>query len=293
MSSSSEPLDYVDAHVHFWDPARFRYAWMAEAPALQRAFLPRDLFAAGGERAPRSAIFVQAECVPEQSRAEAEWVLELAAAEPRITGLVVRAALERGAEALRAELAPFAREPKVQGVRRLIQWESDPEFCVRRDFVAATRSLAERDLACDLCIYARQLPALIELVRQCPDVRFVLDHLGKPEVKAGQLDPWREDLRRLAGFENVVCKISGLATEADHAAWTSAQLRPYLDHARACFGVDRLVFGSDWPVATLALDYGRWVGEVAAWSASWSEQERELLWRQGAARLYRMRAPAS
>jgi L-fuconolactonase len=220
-------------------------------------------------------------------------VLELAAAEPRITGLVVRAALERGAEALRAELAPFAREPKVQGVRRLIQWESDPEFCVRRDFVAATRSLAERDLACDLCIYARQLPALIELVRQCPEVRFVLDHLGKPEVKAGKLDPWREDLRRLAGFENVVCKISGLATEADHAAWTAAQLRPYLDHARACFCAERLVFGSDWPVATLALDYGPWVGEVEGWSAAWSAEERAALWSGGAARLYRAVAPAS
>jgi L-fuconolactonase len=198
---------------------------------------------------------------------------------------VAFAPLEKGAAAGDA-LARLAANPLVKGVRRLIQSEADPEFCVKPDFVRGVRSLAAHGLSFDLCLRHPQLAAALRLVRQCPDVRFVLDHLGKPEIRSGRLEPWRAELRELSRRENVWCKLSGLVTEADHAGWKPADLRPYLDHAIGCFGLDRVMFGGDWPVSTLATDYPRWVAALDEALRGCTPDEAQRVYVRNAERCY-------
>ena len=251
----------VDTHVHLWDPGRLRYPWLAGVPKLNRPLLVTDFDRACGPVAVGKIIFVECGRDSRDAQAEAEWVADLARTEPRLRGIVAHAALEQGDAAADA-LARLAAVPLVKGVRRLLQEEKDDAFCLRPDFVRGVQALHAHGLSFDLCIFHRQLANAIKLVRQCPDVSFVLDHIGKPDIKAGALDPWRAELHELSKLENVWCKISGLVTEADHAKWKPADLRPYIDHVVECFGFDRVMFGGDWPVSTLASDYPRWVATL-------------------------------
>jgi L-fuconolactonase len=150
------------------------------------------------------------------------------------------------------------------------------------------RRLAPLGLSFDLCLYHHQLPAAIELVRAIPEVSFILDHLGKPSIRSGVLDPWRDQIRRLAAMDNVTCKVSGMATEADWGAWRPEDLRPYLEVVVEAFGWGRLMFGSDWPVSTLAVTYTRWLEVVEELVAGISATEREALFGGTARRVYRL-----
>jgi L-fuconolactonase len=277
----------IDTHVHLWDPGRLSYPWLAEVPALNRPFLPDDYRRAGGPVPVAGMVFVQCECLPVQSAAEVAWVAELARAEPRLRGIVAQAPLEQGA-AVEADLAQLAANPLVKGVRRLLQAESDDAFCLRPDFVRGVQLLPRYGLSFDLCIHHRQLANVVQLVRQCPEVRFVLDHIGKPDIKAGRLDPWRAELRALAALPNTWCKLSGLATEADCAKWTPADLRPYFEHTIEAFGAGRLMFGGDWPVSTLATDFPRWVATVDAALGGASPEERHRIFVRTAEDFYRL-----
>ena len=277
----------VDSHVHLWEPARIPLAWGDKAPAINRPFLMADLDAQRGSVAIERIVFLECDVVEGRHLDEARWVAGLAEADSRIAGIVAHAPLHRGKDAER-DLVELARIPLVKGVRRLIQDEPDPGFCARPEFIAGVKLLPAYGFSFDLCIYHHQLPAAIELVRRCPEVDFVLDHIAKPGIRAGLMEPWAAQLRALAGLPNVVCKISGVATEADHTSWTEAQLRPYIDHALACFGPDRVMFGGDWPVSTLAVAYPRWVEIVARAVAGWSPTDRRKLWRDNAIRVYRI-----
>jgi len=241
----------IDAHIHFWDPERLHYAWLEALPPLHRPFGPTEVEAEG-------FVFVQADCRDDEAWAEVEWVTALAERHP-ILGIVAYAPVHA-----HADLEALASHPLVVGVRKLLQGE--PDALLGSDtLVEGVRALAEHGLTFDACVTHEQLPFVTRLAARCPDVTIVLDHLGKPDVAHHRLDPWRADLEALAAHANVVCKLSGLTTEADHAAWTPADLAPYLEHALACFGPDRCLFGSDWPVATLATSYERWVDVVLAY----------------------------
>lgn len=277
----------VDSHVHLWDPRRLRYSWLNALPELNRPFLPPDYEAAHNGVTVEKFILVEAGCDPAFASDEVDWVSDLARQEPRLRGVVTHVALENGA-AIRPALQALAANPLVKGVRRLLQAESDPGFCLRPGFLEGVAALADFDFTCDLCVRHEQLPAVTELVRRVPAVQFILDHLGKPPVRDGQMEPWRGHLAVLAALPNVACKLSGLATEADLDLWEPRQLRPYLRHALDCFGFQRLLFGSDWPVITLAADYREWFELVRETLAFASEQERNALFRANAERIYRV-----
>ena len=197
------------------------------------------------------------------------------------------APLELG-DGARSSLEKMAANPRIKGVRRIIQFEPDQNFCLRPAFVHGVQLLSEYHFSFDICINHNQLANTIRLVQQCPDTSFVLDHIGKPDIKNGLLDPWREQIAELARIPNVVCKISGLATEADNDHWTKAQLRPYINHVIDCFGFERVMFGGDWPVATEATDCPRWV-ETLLWAvAGCSEIELTHLFRDTASRFYHL-----
>lgn len=281
------PQAIVDSHIHFWDPNHLRYPWLAGAPAINRAHLPEDLRRAAEAVDLQGIVFVEADLHPDDRLAEVAWVSELAQAEPRIQAIVAAAPLEQGREAVRPHLEALARYPLVRGIRRLIQSEA-PGFCTQPAFVAAVQSLPDYGFSFDICIKHHQAEDAIRLVEQCPHVSFILDHFGKPAVKDNLLDPWRDHLRTLAGFPNVVCKISGLATEADYQNWTQDQLKPYIDHALEVFGPDRVLYGGDWPVSTQAIGYQQWIDTIN-WAANHLDDDaRHKLFVENARRVYRL-----
>jgi predicted TIM-barrel fold metal-dependent hydrolase len=252
----------IDAHVHVWDPRQFRLPWLDGEPHLNQAFgLPADV--------PVDAfVYVQVDTTPAYGLLEARQAVE----DARLAGVVAWAPLEDGPIA-RTYLDALVRlGPKVKGVRRLIEPEPDTTFPLR--LIDALRLLPEYGLTFDICIKHHQLPAVIEMVRACPQTQFVLDHLGKPAA----LDPWREHLAQLAAQPNVVAKLSGLLTEVADPA-------PYIAHALDVFGPDRLMFGSDWPVLTKVASYEHWLSVVEACVAATA---RNAIWSATARRVYRV-----
>ncbi|MEZ4634617.1 MAG: amidohydrolase family protein [Caldilineaceae bacterium] len=282
----TEQTRYIDTHVHFWDPAALRYPWLESVPAINRAFLPTDLDEASAGLGLEQIVFVQADCAPEQMIEEAAWVTQLANDEPRISGIVAGASLERG-EAVRPQLEGLSQYPLVKGIRRLIQGEG-LGFATQPDFVRGVQIVAEFGFSFDICIFHPQAADAVTLVAQCPNVSFVLDHIGKPDIRNGVMEPWAMHMRELAAFPNVCCKLSGMVTEADPEAWTAADLRPYAEHIFDVFGADRVMFGGDWPVATLAASYRSWFETASAFIAELAPGEQEKVLRENAIRFYRL-----
>lgn len=258
-------MTLIDAHVHFWDPGLLPYPWLAGVPAIASPHRPDALRAEAGEAMPRQLVFVQADCDRRRFLDEVRWVDGLARTEPAIAGIVAFAPLTDAGVA-RAAIEDLATLPRVRGVRHNIQDDPDPGLCRRASFVEGVRAVGRAGLCFDLCARATQLPDVLGLVAACPETRFVLDHAGKPAIGEGRIDPWRAHVEAIATFPHVVCKLSGLLTEAGAAAAHPEQaeglLRPYVEHLIACFGPSRLLFGSDWPVVKLASSYRAWL-EIA------------------------------
>ena len=262
----------IDAHQHFWRYDPREYGWIDGSMAgLRRDFLPadsrREMWRVGFD----ACVAVQARQTVEETR----WLLALADAHPFIAGVVGWVDLQ--APDARAQIEQYAAHPKLVGVRHIVQSEADDRFLLRPEFVRGLAFLEEFGLAYDLLVYSRHLPVATELAGRFAGQRFVLDHLAKPDVRRGEIRAWSADVRKLAACPNVWCKLSGLVTEADWAAWKPGQLRPYLDVAFDCFGADRLMIGSDWPVCTVASDYGRTMAVVVEYLADRPQRERDAV----------------
>lgn len=248
----------VDAHLHVWDPALLPYPWLKTMPEINRRFDTTDLDAEAGGLPFGGFVFVQAEVERSRRREETAWVSSLAERDPRIRGIVAFVPLEDG-DRIEGELALLWENALVKGVRRIFEFEPDPHFCDRRDFVRGVQLLSRYGLSFDINIGHAQLPGAIRLVRQCPEVAFVLDHGGKPGIRSGSFEPWATHVRELAMSANVCCKLSGLATEADHVRWTVDELRPYAETILDSFGFARTMFGGERPVVRQASMYPRWL----------------------------------
>jgi L-fuconolactonase len=273
----------IDAHQHFWRYNPDQYGWIDDSmKALRRDFLPADLEpelrGAGFDR----CIAVQAR----QSSEETRWLLELAAASPFIAGVVGWVDLQ--SEKVRSQLQEFSKESKLVGVRHIVQGEADDRFLLRPEFLRGIALLEEFGLTYDILIYPRHLPVAGDFVAGFPRQRFVLDHVAKPFIKTHQMEPWSSDLRRLAEFPKVYCKLSGLVTEADWDKWTPEQITPYLAVAFECFGPERLMIGSDWPVCTVAASYRRTMNLVADFLSQYSAREQAAVLGGNAARFWRL-----
>lgn len=277
----------VDTHVHLWHPKQLRYPWLKQVPLLNRPFLLKDYNAAIGDLEVESMVFVQCDTHPDDGLKETSWVTSLAAADPRIRGIVAWAPLEVG-NCVATFVEKLAEESLVKGIRRLIQGES-VDFCIQPNFIDGVKTLSRHRLSFDLCIYHPQLANAIRLVEQCPDVQFILDHIGKPDIKNQLFEPWKQEIKVLADFPNVHCKISGVVTEADHENWSLDNIQPYIDHVIACFGFDRVIYGSDWPVSTLATDYKRWVETLQKTVSGCTPEELRKLFHDNAIRFYKLK----
>ena len=282
-------IDYpiVDSHVHLWDLSKLRYPWLGAHPILNHTFLSEDLDAARGPVDIEQFVFVEAECDYSLSAEEVAWVTDLSRRDPRLGAIVARVPVERG-DRIRSTLESLAANPLVKGVRRIIASETDSGFCLRADFITGVQALAEYGLSFDLGVSPNQLASAAQLVRQCSNVQFVLDHIGNPDIKGRQMLPWMVDLPALADCPNAWCKISGATTQADHQQWTPDDLKPYVDLALDTFGFGRVMFGGDWPVALQATAYPRWVDALCQITTDRTPDEARALFRDNARVFYRL-----
>lgn len=280
-------IPIIDSHVHLWNPARFPLPWLSGDAVLERPYEVEAFAAQTTAHNVAGFVYVETGVEPTFALLETQWISELARTNPLIKGIVAHAPLEYGERARHYLDALAALGPRIKGVRRNLQSEADPEFCLCEAFLEGVRMLPEYSFSFDICIKHHQLPAVTEMVRRLPETTFILDHLGKPDAKAGELEPWRKDIRALAELPNVACKLSGLVTEANHASWTPEALEPYVRHVLECFG-ERVMFGSDWPVMRLAADYGRWLHTVEGLTESLSYAEKTRLYSGAATTWYRL-----
>jgi len=275
----------IDTHLHLWDINYLSYPWLEDIPPLDRSFSLDDYNKACGDLNVEKMIFMQCECDPSQYRQEVEWVSGLARTEPRLQGIVSWAPLEKG-EGVRPEIEALKANPLIKGIRRIIQFEPDLEFCLKPDFIRGVNMLMEYGLPFDICISHVHNQSVIKLLGKCPGVPMILDHIGKPDIKNHILDPWRDEIREIAKFPDIYCKLSSLATEADHQNWTLDDLRPYVDHLVECFGIDRLIFASDWPVSTLAADLGTCVSTMLELLTDFTRDELQKVFHHNAVSFY-------
>lgn len=240
----------IDTHQHFWKYNDQDYVWMSAAMGkLRRDHLPIELLPLMKTAGIGSTVAVQAR----QTLEESEWLLQLAAEHSFIRAVVgwVDLASERIVE----QLERFSRHERFRGVRHVVHDEPDDQFMLRPAFLRGLSELKRFGLTYDLLLFPRHIPVACEVVKRFPDQLFVLDHIAKPPVRAGNVEHWSHDIRRLAAFPNVFCKISGLVTEGNWNSWTAQDFAPYIDVVLNAFGSHRLMIGSDWPVCTLAAEY--------------------------------------
>ena len=273
----------IDSHHHFWkyDPAE--YSWMnADMGVLKKDHLPADLKQEIEHAGIDAAVSVQAS----QTLAETDALLGYAAEHDFIQGVVGWFPLAD--ENVSEILSSYAKNPYLKGVRHVVQDEPDDRFILGEAFGRGVALLKDLNLVYDILIYERQLAASIQFVDRHPDLVFVLDHVAKPRIRDDSMEPWAELMREMAERPNVYCKLSGMATESDWANWTEEQLICFAEVALEAFGPNRMMFGSDWPVAKLAIDYQRWVSIVADFLAQLSEDEQSAVWGGTAMKAYNL-----
>lgn len=274
----------IDAHQHFWHFDPVRDSWITEEMSvIRKDFLPRDLEPLLAREDIQGTVAVQAD----QSEDETRFLLELSEQHPFIMGVV--GWVDLLASNLRERLEHFSEFERFKGVRHIAQAESD-HFLARGDVVQRIGMLAEFGLTFDILVYQHQLPAALSLVRRLPDQPFVLDHMAKPLIGEGIVEPWATHMKELASHGNVWCKVSGMVTEAKWAGWSPQDLGPYLDVVFEAFGPHRLMFGSDWPVCLLAAEYGDVMASVQAYARGLSESEQEGVFGGNAVGFYGLKA---
>jgi len=274
---------WIDTHHHLWQYKDDDYPWMSEEmTALRRDFLTPDLEMVAGACEVRATIAVQAR----QRVEETDFLIGSAQASSLIRGVVGWVPLvDRDVE---MSLERYADAALFKGVRHILHDEADPFYMLREDFNDGIAKLVRYNLCYDLLVFARHLPQTITLVDRHPKQIFILDHIAKPQIATGGDSAWAKNIKALAERDNVFCKISGMTTEANWAAWSADLLKPYFDVVLDAFGPGRLMFGSDWPVVTLACDYGRWLRVVAGWLNELSSDEAEAIRHRTATQVYRL-----
>lgn len=277
---------HIDAHQHFWIYNPAEYDWIDDSmAALRRDFLPGDLKPELESNNFHGSVAVQTRQMLQETR----WLLELAEHSPSIVGVVGWVDLR--APDVRSQLKALTQNPKLVGVRHIVQSEPDERFLLQPDFLRGISVLEEFDLAYDILIYPKHLSVAAEFVERFPRQRFVLDHMAKPPIKDSNMGEWAQRIKRLAEFPNLFCKLSGLVTEADWQHWRLEQIYPFLDVAFESFGPDRLMIGSDWPVCLVAAPYTRTIEVVKTYLQTQETEARDAVLGGNAKRFWRLRTP--
>lgn len=273
----------IDAHQHFWQFDPVRDSWITDDMAvIQRDFLPQHLQPVLQANGFDGCVLVQAD----QSEVQNDFMLQQAAAAPFIKGVVGWVDLQHAS--VEDRLAYYKQFSLIKGFRHVLQGEADRQLMLKPAFMNGISKLASFGFTYDILIFPDQLPYVPALVQVFPNQAFVIDHIAKPGIKAGEIVQWEKDMRQVAQYPNVYCKVSGMVTEADWQRWKADDFKPYLDALTAAFGIDRLLYGSDWPVCLVAGSYEKMLSIVADYYASFSASEQALFFGQNAARFYQL-----
>ena len=276
----------VDAHHHFWDPARADYPWLTEElSAIRRAFAPDDLAPLLAAVGVEATVLVQTRASIDETRE----FLATAAATPFIRGVVGWVDLtDPGIGDVLAGLREGIGGDRLVGIRHQVHDEPDPDWLLRDDVHRGIQAVGDAGLVYDLLVRSRELPAALETVRAQPGTRFVVDHLAKPPIRDRAVQPWADLIRPFGALDNVWCKVSGMVTEADWSAWQPTDFEPYVGHVLNVFGAERLLFGSDWPVCLLAASYQQVFDATRAALGELGASERAGIFGGNATSIYRL-----
>jgi L-fuconolactonase len=274
----------IDSHQHFWRYSEAEYPWIGKDTPLQRDWLPADQEREAAKVHIDGSVAVQARQTVEESR----WLLKLADEHAFIKGVVGWVDLQ--SEKVEDDLAALSKQKKFVGVRHVVQSEPDSQFMLKSEFLRGLGKLQRFNLAYDLLLYPKHLPTAVKVVEKFPEQRFVLDHIAKPMIRAGLVQPWKGDIKELANHKHVACKISGMVTEAKLQGWKKEDFRPYLDVVMEACGEDRVMFGSDWPVCLLAASYEEVHGLAADFFNQFSVEARNKFFGGNATKFYRLSA---
>lgn len=272
----------VDTHCHLIYRDRLRYPWLAGVPALNHDFTLDDYLPQARAAGITDILHMEVDVAEEDLAAEAAFTAGIGRG---VVGTIAGCRPE--AEGFAAFVARVAADRRVRGFRRVLHTQPDG-LAEEPRFLENLRALSGTGLTFDFCVLPRQIPTALKLARACPDVQFVLDHCGVPNVKDGEMTPWRENVRAIADLPNVACKLSGIVAYADPAGWTVEHLRPYASHVLDSFGTERVVWGSDWPVCTRTADLGRWMAATQDLLSGLAEGERANILGLNALRIYRL-----
>jgi predicted TIM-barrel fold metal-dependent hydrolase len=281
-------MPIIDTHQHLWDLSRFKLPWLKGNAKLDRSFLMEDYRQATQGLDVVASVYMEVDVEPSQQAAEADYILDLI----RRGGAPLVGAVISGrpaAEGFAAYLARYKDQPAIKGLRRVLHGNDTPQgHCLEKRFVDDIRSLGKNGLSFDLCMRPAELGDAARLIAACPDTSFILDHCGNPSVRAKDLSGWKADIGRIAEQQNVVCKVSGIIASTAPGPWKADDLAPFVNHVMDEFGPDRVVFGGDWPVCTLAATYREWLSALQSIVASRPQADQKKLFFDNAIRAYRL-----
>ncbi len=274
----------IDAHQHFWKYDPVNYDWIGEdMRAIRQDFFPDQLWPLLQQNNFQGCIAVQAE----QAESHNAFLLDLAEQHDFVRAVV--GWIDLCAADLKDKLDYMQLFPKLKGFRHILQGEPKRDMMLEPAFIKGLQVAGKKGYTYDILIYPDQLPHIVQLVRWCPDQTFILDHLAKPYIKSGNIQEWRRDIRKLSSCENVYCKLSGMVTEADWKTWRRSDLLPYIDAVVDAFGIDRLLYGSDWPVCLVAASYDDVVNIVETYFSSYTATERARVFGLNAINVYNLK----
>jgi L-fucono-1,5-lactonase len=277
------PPMIVDSHQHFWQVGRFDYPWMSsDLTVLYRDYLPPTLEPILAANGVGKTVLVQAS----NSVAESRWLLSLADQNPFIAGVVGWVNLLNGE--LASQLDELTSHPKFKGVRHLVESEPTDDWLAQPEVLRGLKELAAYNVSYDLLVHTRHLRHALIVAENCPDLRLVIDHMAKPSIAQREVREWSQQLKPLAGFQNVYCKLSGLVTEADWQNWKTDDLRPYVDYVLELFGPERMMFGSDYPVCLLASTYERVLHSFSDLLKDLKDEQRDRIFARNAIDFYQL-----
>ena len=276
----------IDSLVHLLDTSNLTYPFFSSNPNFSNKYLPSDYSEHIEDINVEKIVFLECNVPPHQAVDEAKWIESLSNKDSRIQSIVAYASLENGSNSI-LELEQLSDIKIVKGIRRNIFPESD-EFHIRNNFITGVNLLPKYNFSFDICISSSHLPGTIELVKSCPNVSFILDHIGNPKILENEFEDWSKNITNLSKLPNIACKLSGVVTNADHKNWNVEDIKPYIFHIVESFGFDRILFGSDWPVVTLASSYKRWFNSLNQILGDISRHEKEKLFIKNAEKFYKM-----
>lgn len=283
----NRPIDFpiVDAHIHLWDINKFSYPWLADVPIINHTFGLPDYNKAMGAQQVQAMVYVQCECRRDQSLDELKWIDSLADQDPRLQAIVPWAPLEYGALA-EPILREMAKNPRVKGIRRIIEFEDDPDFCIQPGFVKGVQLLGALGLHCELTISPEHFPNVLKLMKLCPQTRFILDHCGSPNIDRGEFKHWEEHITAFSEAGPHYCKFSNLICNADLQNWSPDDLQPYAETVLNCFSPDRLIWGSDWPHLLRGATIKKWLEIARVFTENLSIEDLQKVYRNNAIDFY-------